>query len=299
MSKKVLWKKLLVGALATMVLGVTGLQPVMASGTLTMSGSTSVYPLAMELRAGYNAKFSSNQIDITIGQGGSGVGITQVTNGTVDIGNVSRKLKDSEIAQNLVATTIARDAIAIVVNPNNPVDNLTWEQVAGIYNGTITDWSAVTGGAYSGTIVVNSRETGSGTLDYFKEYFTGKGYTLNITTPNQYASNQALRSAVAGDDYAIGFLSMGLVNSTVKAPSLQSMVASQESANAGTYDFVRDFNMVTLGQPTGNEALFLTYVLSADGQAIVTQEYLAPSAGGSAAAAKGQVRATRQTRQVR
>jgi phosphate transport system substrate-binding protein len=298
-----MWKKILVGVMATMLLGVTGVQPAMARSFLTMSGSTSVYPLVLGLNAGYNGQYPMDPINFIISQGGSGVGIANLlaTPQKTDIGNVCRDLKASEISQGLVATTIAREAIAIIVNPNNPVQNLTWEQVAGIYNGTITDWSDVTGGAYSGTIVVNSRETGSETLDYFKEYFTGKGYTLNITPPNQYGSNSDLRSAVAGDDYAIGFLSMGLVNSTVKAPNLQSMVASKESAYAGTYDFIRNFNMVTLGQPQSgsNAKLFLNWVLSPAGQAIVTQDYLAPSAGGSAAAAKGQVRATRQTRQVR
>jgi phosphate transport system substrate-binding protein len=294
MSKKVLWKKLLIGALATVVLGVTGVEPAMASGNLTMSGSTSVYPLAVELTNGYNAA-TTNDITFTINQGGSGVGITQVANGTVDIGNVSRALKASEISQGLVATTIARDAVAVVINPSNPVSNLSKEEIAAIFTGEITNWSDV--GGPNATIVVNTRTAPSGTLDFFKEFFLANGAV--VATATQRDSNDALRTAVAANQYAIGFLSMGYLNSNVKAPNLDGQVVSMATARSGQYAAIRPFNMVTLGQPAGNEATFLNWVLSAAGQAIVTQEYLAPLAGGSAAAAKGQVRATRQTRQVR
>ncbi|CUH97216.1 hypothetical protein P22_3343 [Propionispora sp. 2/2-37] len=296
MWKKVLVKKILVGLLTTVMLGGAGV-PAMAAGTLTMSGSTSVQPLAEDLAAGFKLKFP-NTLTFTITGGGSGVGIADVAAGRVDIGNVSRNLKPAEIAQGLVATTIARDAIAVVVHPNNPVQNLSYEDVVNIFDGTYTNWSEVPNSNFSGPIHVDSRTAPSGTLDFFKEYFTGKGYALSdIAATNLYESNGLLRSAVAGDQYAIGFLSLGYVNGTVKAPKLNNVTPSQ----GGGYDFIRNFNMVTKGQPQigSNTKLFLDYVLSADGQAIVTQDYLAPLAGGSASAAKGQVRQQRQQRQLR
>lgn len=296
MSKKALWKKLLVGTLATVMLGVTGLQPAMAADALKLSGSTSVEPLANDLKADFNNRYP-NTLTITITGGGSGQGITDVLNGTSDIGNISRDLKPAEALQGLVATTIARDAVAVVINPLNPVQNLTSAQVAAIFKGEITNWRDV--GGPNATIVVNSRTAPSGTLDFFKEYFLNNGA---VAAANEWESNEALRAAVAGAShrYAIGFLSMGYLTSAVKAPNLDGQVVNLAAARSGQYKVIRNFNMVTVGQPVGAEATFLTYVLSPDGQAIVTQEYLAPLAGGSSSAgAKGQVRQQRQQRQLR
>ena len=296
MFKKVLVKKILVGLLTTVILGGAGV-PAMAAGSLKLTGSTSVQPLAEELKTGYNAAHSSDQISITILGGGSGVGISDLlaTPPATDIGNVSRDLKPAEIAQGLIATTIARDAVAVVVNPDNPVQNLTSAQIAAIFKGQITNWAAV--GGPNATIAVNSRTAPSGTLDFFKEFFLANGAVVG--TASEYDSNGDLRDAVAADQYAIGFLSMGYVNSDVKAPNLDGQEVSLATARSGAYKAIRPFNMVTNGQPTGNAKLFIDWILTPAGQAIVDDEYLAPLAGGSASAAKGQVRPVRQQRQLR
>lgn len=298
MSKKALWKKLLLGTLATVMVGMTGLPSAMAAGTLTMSGSTSVQPLANDLKTEYNLKHPGNTITFTIDGGGSGVGINDVAAGRVDIGNASRDLKSSDPV-GLVATVIARDAIAVVINPLNPVKNLTSAQVAAIFKGEITNWRDV--GGPNATIVVNSRTAPSGTLEFFSEYFLNKGPVVD--TARAHESNEALRAAVAGasNRWAIGFLSMGYLTSAVKAPNLDGQAVNLAAARSGAYKVIRNFNMITKGQPQigSNAKLFLDWVLSAEGQAIVTQEYLAPLAGGSSSAAKGQVRQQRQQRQVR
>ncbi|CUH97215.1 hypothetical protein P22_3342 [Propionispora sp. 2/2-37] len=247
--------------------------PAMAAtaGSLTMSGSTSIQPLANDLARGYNSQHPGDRIALHIAGGGSGVGIADAAVGSVDIGNSSRGLKPVEIACGLVATTIARDAVAVVVNPNNPVQNLTTRQVAGIYKGVITNWSQV--GGPNAPINVNSYTAADDTLDYFIEHFFG-GSGKVVATANQWDSNGRLRQAVAADPNAIGFLSLAYLDRSLKAPSLDGQVVSLAAARAGQYKVVRNFSLVTKGQPAGPAKAFIDWVLSPAGQKIAVKDYL-------------------------
>jgi len=244
--------------------------PTDLSGSLKLSGSTSVQPLAEKLAQAFMAKYPAVNISIT--GGGSGVGINDAAAGKVNIGNASRDLKPAEAGMGLVATVIARDAIAVVVNSANPVSNLTKEQVTEIFTGKITNWEQV--GGNNAPIIVNSRTAPSGTLDYFVETFLGE--EVVTATAKQHASNGLLRQAVAANENAIGFLSMGYLDSSVKAPNLDGQEVSMDTARDGSYNVVRNFNMVTSGAPTGLAKSFIDWILGSEGQAIVIKEYLPP-----------------------
>ncbi len=247
--------------------GSSGAAAAELSGSLKMSGSTSVQPLAEELTQAFMKE--NPKVQITVTGGGSGVGIKDAADGKVNIGNVSRDLKDSD-PKGLVATTIAKDAIVIVVNSKNPADKLTTDQVKKIYTGAITNWKDI--GGKNAPIIVNSRTAPSGTFDFFKEKFLGEDNV--IATAKQHASNGLVRHAVAGNENAIGFISMGFLDSSVKAPTLDGVKPTLENAKNGTYKVIRPFVMVTKGAPTGLAKSFLDFVLSSEGQSIVKKEYI-------------------------
>jgi phosphate transport system substrate-binding protein len=246
------------------------------SGTITMSGSTTVQPAAELLKAEFNKK--NPGVQITIAEGGSGVGIKDVAEGKVNIGNASRALKPTDPA-GLVANTIGYDAICVIVNPKNTVKALTKEQVSQIFSGKITNWSAV--GGKNAPIFVNIRTAPSGTMDFFNESFMGEpstqveGTATMAATAKQHVSNALMVAAVAKDANAIGFCSMGYVKSTVKALALDGVVANVQNAVAGTYKYVRPLNMVTKGPATGLAKSYIDFALSAAGQKIVATEWIA------------------------
>ena len=239
------------------------------SGTITMSGSTSVQPLAELLKADFAKK--NPGVTITIAGGGSGVGVKDVTEGKVNIGNASRALKEAEIAAGLVPNTIAYDAICVIVNPKNPVKALTTEQVTKIFTGEITNWSAV--GGKNAPIFVNKRTAPSGTMDFFKESFMGEGKEI-VATAKQHDGNGLMVKAVAANANAVGFCSMGYVNKTIKALPIDGIAATKDNAIAGTYKHVRPLNMVTKGAATGLAKSFIDYALSAAGQKIAGTEWI-------------------------
>lgn len=238
------------------------------SGSLKLSGSTSVQPLAEKLAQIFMQ--SNPGVTITITGGGSGVGITDAAEGKVNIGNVSRDLKDSD-PPGLVGTTIARDAIVIVVNPANPVNALNKEQVKQIFTGEVTNWKDV--GGNDAPILINSRTAPSGTFDFFTEAFLGKEASV-AATAKQHASNGLVRQAVASNENAVGFVSMGYLDSTLKAPVMDGVAPTMENAKNGTYHHVRPFIMATNGEATGLAREFLNFILSPQGQAIVAEEYI-------------------------
>lgn len=238
------------------------------SGSLKLSGSTSVQPLAEKLAQ----VFMQNNPGVTIAitGGGSGVGVKDAAEGKVNIGNVSRALKDSDPA-GLVATTIARDAVVVVVNSANSVASLNKDQVKKIFTGEITNWKDV--GGKNAPIIINSRTAPSGTFDFFQESFLGKE-VLVAGTAKQHASNGLVRQAVASNENAIGFVSMGYLDNTIKAPVMDGVVPSMENAKNGSYQHVRPFVMVTNGAPDGLSQKFLDFILSPQGQSIVGEEYI-------------------------
>ncbi len=241
---------------------------------IVIAGSTSVQPYAEIVAEEYMLLHPGTEIDIQ--GGGSAAGITAAQSGIADIGMSSRSLKDEE--SGLWYVEIARDGLAVIVNPANSVKDLTLDQVRGIYAETITSWSEV-GGA-SSKIHVIAREEGSGTRSAFTDLVMGK--TTEIT-PRAIVqdSNGAVRQLVADDPNAIGFISLGLVNEKVKALELGGIAATRDNVENGSYKLSRPFLFVSLNEPTGQTKEFVDFILSAEGQKILMNEGLIPSSGGA------------------
>jgi len=237
--------------------------------TLSIAGSTSVQPLAETLAEAYMAQTPDVMVDVQ--GGGSSVGVTSAGEGTADIGNASRNIKDEEFMQfpDLQVFTIAYDGIAVVVNPSVELEGLSVEQVRDIFAGTITNFSEVGGSDVFITVV--SREEGSGTRGAFEELVMGEEALITETAILQQ-SNGAVRTAVAATDTAIGYLSFGYVDEGVTAVPIDGVEATVENVIDGTYILFRPFNMVTNGGPGELAQGFLDFVLSADGQSIVEDQ---------------------------
>jgi phosphate transport system substrate-binding protein len=234
------------------------------TGTITESGSTTVQPLAEKLAGSFTAK--NPNVKIVIQGGGTAVGIKAADDGTVDIGAASRELTASD--PTLVKYLLARDGIAIIVPPSNPVTNLTKDQVIAIFSGNITNWSQV-GGPNKGIDVV-AREEGSGTRTAFQDLVMGKA--LIKADAILQSSNGAIKTAVSSDPQAVGFLSLGYLDSSVKALAMNGVPATEENAKNGTYPVVRPLYFVTKTQATGIVKDFIDFCTGTDGQKIVAEE---------------------------
>jgi phosphate transport system substrate-binding protein len=248
-----------------------------AGSNLIVAGSTSVQPFVEVLAEDYAARFPGNEIDVQ--GGGSTAGIMAVENGISELGMSSRALKENEL--HLWSIEIAKDALAAIVHPGNPVGGLTLAQLRGIYSGTITNWRDL-GGA-DARIHVIAREEGSGTRAAFEEMVMGP---VRIT-PRAIVqdSNGAIRQLVAGDRNSIGFISMGLVDDTVKAVRIEGVTATFENVVEGRYALYRPFLLVSAEPPAGKADLFIGFILSPYGQALLKTEGLVPTAdriGGTA-----------------
>jgi phosphate transport system substrate-binding protein len=239
------------------------------SGEITEAGSTTVQPVAEELAQAFMVKYPD--VEITIQGGGSSTGVKSAADGTVDIGAASRELKDSEKGLGLVVHVLARDGIAIVAHPSQTVTNLTKEQVKQIYAGEITNWSQV--GGPDEEINVVSREEGSGTRAAFEEMVMGEDTVITANAILQ-PSNGAVRTTVAGDPNAIGFVSFGYLDSSVKALSIDGVAGTVANAKNGTYPIVRPLLLLTKGEPEGLVKEFIDYCLGDEGQEIVAKDYI-------------------------
>ena len=240
-------------------------------GTMDIAGGTAHIPVMKE--AAKRIMKSNPDIRITVAGGGSGVGVKQAGEGLVAIGNTGRPLKEKEVAQyGLVTFPFAIDGVAVVVNPANGVNALTREQAADIYSGKITDWSQVGGAA--GKINVFGREDGSGTREVFTDKVL-KGGALAAGT-NVVNSNGAMKTAIAQDARAIGYVGIGHIDASVKAPTLDGMTATQENAANGSYTIVRDLFMNTKGEPEGLTRAFIDYIYSPEGAEIIAKSGYIP-----------------------
>lgn len=238
-----------------------------AATAIKISGSTTVQPIATKLAAVYK---SLNKGTVIVTGGGSSVGINDVLAGRVDVGMSSRDLKDSEKAKGAVETPFARDALVVIVHPSNKVTNLTLDQIKGIYTGRITNWKQV--GGVDRRIVVTGRTAASGTYEFFKESFLGGARQFRGT--RQYASNGMVRSAVAQNKGAIGYVGMPFVNRSVKALKVGGVAPTRTNALNGTYKHVRYLYWVTKGAPAGAAKEFIDWTLTPAGQRVVETEYL-------------------------
>lgn len=200
---------------------------------------------------------------------GSGAGVEAVTNGTADIGNSSRSLKDEEKAAGVVENVVAIDGIAVCVDPANEVANLTKEQLTNIYNGTITNWKEVCGA--DEPIIVIGREAGSGTRGAFEELVDLKDACKYA---NELDSTGAVIAKVASTPGAIGYASLDALDDSVKALSLEGVEATAENIKAGNYFLSRPFVMATKGEISEQNDLvqaWFDFVLGDEGQQVASE----------------------------
>ena len=235
------------------------------SGSVSMSGSTSMEKLANAVAESFMEKYPN--VTVTAEFTGSSAGIESVLAGSVDIGNSSRNLKDDEKSAGAVENIVAIDGIAVVADPANKVENLTKDQLVSIYTGETKNWSEV--GGDDQAIVVVGREAGSGTRGAFEEL-------LDIADACVYAneldSTGAVMAKVASTPGAIGYVSLDVVDDSVKALKLDGVDATKENIKAGNYALSRPFVMATKGeiseQKTEVQALF-DYLSSDEGKALI------------------------------
>lgn len=246
--------------------------------TISVTGSTTVLPLAQIAAEAYMENHP--EADIQVSGGGSSVGVTAVGEGTAEIGMASRELKSSETEAypDLVRHVVAKDAIAIIVNPSNTVTDLTIAQIKSIYRGAVTNWKDV--GGPDATIVVVGRDSASGTREYFLESVMDKeDFTTSQLEKN---SNGAVRQTVAQTPGAIGYVGLGYIDASVKAVPVNTgsglVEASVATVLSGEYPIARGLNMFTVGEPTGLAADYLAFIMSPDGQALVVEEGFVPTA---------------------
>lgn len=235
--------------------------------TITIAGSTSVQPFAEK----WAEEYKGGQVDVQAG--GSTAGIKAVKEGTAAIGMSSRELHEEEKA-GLVATVVARDGIAVIMHPSNPVSDLTIDQVKGIYSGKITNWKDV-GGADKGITVI-TREEGSGTRGAFEELVMGKDNPIAASAIVQ-GQTGGVRTMVTGDEAAIGYISIGQLTPKVKASKLGGVEATEANVANGSYAVKRPFLFITKGEPAGAAKAFIDYVLSPEGQELARKEGLVPA----------------------
>lgn len=208
------------------------------SGTVSTDGSTSMENVIGALGEAFTA--NNPDAKFTYNPTGSGTGITAVSEGRCDIGLSSRALKDEEKASGLTETVVALDGIAIIVNPNNPVNDITVETVAKIYKGEITNWKDL--GGDDAEIAVIGREAGSGTRDGF-ESVTGTKDACKYR--QELTSTGDVITTVANNPNAIGYASLASVKDTVKALSVEGVAPSEETVKDGSYVVQRPFVLVT------------------------------------------------------
>jgi len=264
------------------------------SGAVTSiqnKGSDTIVNLALAWAEAY--RLVRPEVSISVTGGGSGTGITALANNTVDIANASRAIKPEEIAAmqakgiDPLEFVVARDAIAVIVNPHNPIERLTLQQISAIYSGEIVNWSQV--GGEDRPIVRLSRETNSGTHVYFLEEVLRLGDSENKTffSANTLLlpSSEGITAEVRDNPNAIGYDGLGYVTPEVKVLAISETIGgiyyypSVETVNDLTYPIARDLYMYTAGAPSETEQAYLDWILSAPAQEIVRELGFVPVIG--------------------
>lgn len=236
-----------------------------ASQELVVTGSTTLLPIA-EISA---ERFSEeNDARVLVSGVGSSAGIESVSSGSSDIGTSSRELKEEEQDLGLFDTPVAVDAIAVIVNPSNPVNDLSTEQIRSIFSGEITNWSQLGGPDHE--IGVVNRDEASGTREAFSKIVMGDA-SFDRSAAVLPGTGQ-VRSVVAAAEGAIGYISVGFVTDEVKAVSVDGVSADMESVRSGDYPIQRMLHFFTVHEPAGLSKAYIDYVLSEDVQEGVVRD---------------------------
>ena len=243
--------------------------------TISVGGSTSVTPLMELFQTDYEKNHSN--IKITISGTGSGDGIKGAGEGTYEIGMSSRELTPAEIGTCLEPFVIAIDGIAVILHNNNPISNLSMDQIKNIYTGSITRWEQLgaAAGGKTGGIAVVSREPGSGTRGAFQELikYADADQVKNAII---FDGTGAIKSAIAGNADAIGYISLGSMDNTIKALSVEGVAATNDNVKNGSYKIARPFILITKrGTPVhASTKAFLDWTMSDAGQTIVKRSWI-------------------------
>lgn len=278
------WERRVVPWVLCVLISACSLSPSSAknhSGTITNRGSDTMVNLALAWAEAY-AKVNP-LLEISVSGGGSGIGIAALINNTVDIANASRAMKPEEISAaqkngvQPVQFVVARDAIGVIVNPDNPVSGLTLQQVSDIFSGKINNWREV--GGENRPIVRVSREVNSGTHVFFRNSVIRLGNpndkTIFAADTLLLPSSEGIISEVNQNPNAIGYDGLGYITPSVKVlglavdPSGPFVVPSKETVLDHSYAISRDLYMYTNGEPTGRLKEYLDWILSAEAQQIV------------------------------
>ncbi len=273
-------KKSMQAALAAFVFGCAAL-PLAAGGnadqngsaksyTIEVAGSTSVAPLMEKLGAAYHG--ANPAITVNVNGTGSSDGIKAANQKTSELGMSSRNLKAAEKGYGLTELAIAVDAIAAIVHPSNPVQDLSMEQIKGIYTGKITNWKDV--GGKNSPIAVVSREPGSGTRGAFEEII---GFTDQLVLgAAEFDGTGGVRAAVAGNKNAIGYISLGSMDPQVKAISIDGVEATKQNVVNSSFKIARPFLVLYHKEKLSPEGKkFLDWVMSPEGQKIAGTNWIA------------------------
>lgn len=235
------------------------------SGTISLAGSTSMEKLCEAMSESFMEAYPG--VTVTVEYTGSGAGLESLASGSVDIGNSSRHLKDEEVAGGAVENVVAIDGIAVIVDPANSVSDIPADKLAAIYKGEITNWSEL--GGNDEAIVVIGRESGSGTRDAFEEL-------LEVKDACKYAqeldSTGGVKAKVAATPGAIGYVSLDVVDESIKAVSIDSVEPTEANIIAGDYLLSRPFVMATNGEISAQNDLvkgWFDYISSDAGKDVI------------------------------
>lgn len=249
-------------------------------GSITVQGSDTLLNIA----TAWSESFMDENpgVDISVQGGGSGTGIAALINGTADFANASRGIKDEEITEaeangvDAVEHKVAIDGIAVVVNPANEVGELTMEQLGAIFRGEITNWKDV-GGA-DAKIVLLSRDSSSGTYEYFKEEVVAAEDedAEYAASAKLLPSNQAIADEVAANEAGIGYIGLGYLTDDVSVVAIDGVKASVETATDGSYPISRYLYMYSNGEVDGVMKAYLDWILGDEGQQLVEDEGFVP-----------------------
>ncbi len=255
----------------TALLALSIAAPALAKEDVVINGSTTVLPVIQKTAEAYMA--NNKEVAIAISGGGSGNGIKALIDNLCNIAMASRDISKKEIklAESKKITpkriVVAIDALVPVVHPENPVSDLSVEQLKGIYTGKIKNWKEV--GGPDKPIAVVSRDTSSGTYETWQDKILGKDRVAPSVMTT--ASSGAVVQTVSKNPLAIGYIGFGYLNDSTKVVSISGLKASPETALSGTWPIARDLYLFTNGEPTGAAKGFIDYVLSAEGQKLVKE----------------------------